>query len=229
MDNLCHRCNAEVAPGIPFCPHCGAPQIRVATPVISQPAVTRVDEDPVSARFVGSSSDSGDAISTIRWSSAVPKTAVSGFATVTLLILIASITQLPALALLVVPLGGAFSVLLYVRSNNKQPVSAGAGARLGAVTGLFSFAVYCLIAVAELSSSQRGEILNTVRKSLEDAAAQSSDPQAHNLVQMIMTPAGIAMLLVLAAIIFLFIFLVLSSLGGAAGAAMLKRGRPGSD
>jgi hypothetical protein len=228
MDNLCHRCNAEVAPGTPFCPQCGAPQIRVATPVTSQPVISRVDEEPGADRFGTSSSDSGEAISAIRWSSALPKTAVSGFATVALLILVASITQLPALALLVVPLGGAFSVLLYVRGNNKQPVSGGAGARLGAVTGLFSFLVYCLIAAAELSS-QRGEVLNTVRKALDEAAAQSADPQAHNLVQMMMTPSGIAMLFVLAAIIFLFIFLILSSLGGAAGAAMLKRGRPGSD
>jgi hypothetical protein len=200
----------------------------VATPVTSQPAVSRVDEELGSARFEASSSDSVEAISTIRWSSALPKTAVSGFATVALLILIASITQLPALALLVVPLGGAFSVLLYVRGNNKQPVSAGAGARLGAVTGLFSFAVYCLIAAAELSS-QRGEILNTVRKALEEAAAKNPNPQAQTVVQQMMTPAGIAMLLVLAAIIFLFTFLILSSLGGAAGAAMLKSGRPESD
>ncbi|MCU1308640.1 MAG: hypothetical protein JWN45_3335 [Acidobacteriaceae bacterium] len=228
MDNLCHRCNAEVAPGIPFCPQCGAPQIRVATPVTSQPVVSRVDEELGTARFVGSSSDSGEAISAIRWSSALPKTAVSGFATVALLILIASITQLPALALLVVPFGGAFSVLLYVRGNNKQPVSAGAGARLGAVTGLFSFAVYCLIAAAELSS-QRGEVLNTVRKALEEAAAKNPNPQAQTVVQQMMTPAGIAILLVLAAIIFLFTFLILSSLGGAAGAAMLKSGRPESD
>jgi hypothetical protein len=190
--------------------------------------VSRVDEELGSAHFGVGSSDSGEAISAIRWSSALPKTAVSGFATVALLILIASITQLPALALLVVPLGGAFSVLLYVRGNNKQLVSAGAGARLGAVTGLFSFAVYCLIAAAELSS-QRGEVLNTVRKALEEAAAKNPNPQAQTVVQQMMTPAGIAILLVLAAIIFLFTFLILSSLGGAAGAAMLKSGRPESD
>src|SRR5207302_372311 len=136
MDNLCHRCNAEVTPGTPFCPQCGAPQIRVATPISSQ--LSQMEEDLGSAQFENASPDSEPAASTIRWSSALPKTAVSGFATVALLILIASITQLPALALLVVPLGGAFSVLLYVRGNNKQGVTAGAGARLGAVTGLFS-------------------------------------------------------------------------------------------
>jgi hypothetical protein len=224
MDNLCHRCNAEVAPGIPFCQQCGAPQIRVATPISSTSQLPQTEEKFAAGRFENAASaDSEYPISSIRWSSALPKTAVSGFATVALLILIASITQLPALALLVVPLGGAFSVLLYVRGNNKQSVTSGAGARLGAATGLFAFAAYCLIAIAELSS-QRGELLNSVRKALDEAAAKNPNPQAQIIVQQMMTPAGIATLLVLAAIIFLLIFLILSSLGGAAGAAALRRG-----
>jgi hypothetical protein len=164
--------------------------------------------------------DSAQRSSPIKWSSALPKTAVSGFATVALLILVVSATQVPALSLLVVPFGGAFSVLLYVRGS-KQSITAGAGARLGAVTGFFSFAVYGLIAAAELTS-QRGELLNTVRKALQDAAAKNPNPQAQTIVEQMMTPAGIATLLTLAAIIFLFTFLILSSLGGSLGATLLK-------
>src|ERR1700756_4224385 len=158
MDKLCHRCNAEVAPSVPFCPQCGAPQIRVATPVTLNPATSRIDEEPSPTRFAASSSDSGEAISTIRWSSALPKTAVSGFATVATLILIASITGMPAFLFLVIPLGGAFSVLLYSRGNNRQTITPGAGARLGAATGFFSFVFYSLKAAAEFSS-HRDEIL----------------------------------------------------------------------
>src|SRR5882757_7159903 len=140
MDNLCHRCNSEVAPGTPFCPQCGAPQIRVTVPA-SQAPDPRIDRDE---GIHSIPSIPAPPHSTIRWSSALPKTAVSGFATVAILILVVSLTQMPALSLLVLPLGGAFSVLLYVRGNTKQRLTPGAGARLGAVTGLFSFAVYCL-------------------------------------------------------------------------------------
>jgi hypothetical protein len=218
MDNLCHRCNAEVTPGMPFCPQCGAPQIRVA-PSVPQSPISQIDkEDDLRSTLVHPDS-------AIRWSSALPKTAVSGFATVALLILVVSLTRMPALSLLVLPLGGAFSVLLYVRGNTKQRLTPGAGARLGAVTGLFSFAVYCLIAAAELSS-QRGEILATVRKALEEAAAKNPNAaQAQTVVQQLMTPAGIATLFVLAAIIFLIVFLVLSTLGGSVGAAIFQSGR----
>jgi hypothetical protein len=138
--------------------------------------------------------------------------------------LIAGLTRIPAFLFLVIPLGGAFSVLLYSRGSNRQRLTMGAGARLGAVTGLFSFAVYCLIAAAE-----RGEIVNTARKALEEAAAKSSDPQAQTIVQMMMTPAGTATLLVLSAIIFLILFLVLSALGGAAGAAISQSNRREED
>src|SRR4051812_6512522 len=119
MDNLCHRCNAEVAPGTPFCPQCGAPQIRVA-PSVPQSPISQIDRDEDLRPAVR------DPHSTIRWASALPKTAVSGFATVALLILIAGLTKIPAFLFLVIPLGGAFSVLLYSRSSDQQKLTTGA-------------------------------------------------------------------------------------------------------
>ena len=32
MDHLCYKCQASIDETLPFCPHCGAPQIRVAAP-----------------------------------------------------------------------------------------------------------------------------------------------------------------------------------------------------
>src|SRR5688572_9464475 len=30
MEHPCHQCGTSIADGVPFCPHCNAPQIRVA-------------------------------------------------------------------------------------------------------------------------------------------------------------------------------------------------------
>jgi hypothetical protein len=157
----------------------------------------------------------------ILWSSALPKTAVSGFATVAFFILVVTLTQVPVLSLLVLPLGGALSVILYSRGNHKGRITAGQGARLGAVTGFFAFIVYALVVTAEMSS-KRAEVLAMLRKTLEETAARNPNPEAQAMVQQLMTPAGLATMLVLAAIVFFFTFLVLSSLGGSVGAALVQ-------
>jgi hypothetical protein len=221
MDNLCHRCNSEVAPGTPFCPQCGAPQIRVA-PSVPQSPISQIEGDEDLPSSVGHPQ------STIRWSSALPKTAVSGFATVALLILIAGLTRMPAFLFLVIPLGGAFSVLLYSRGNDRQKLTTGAGARLGAVTGFFTFVFYSLKPAAEFSL-HREEILDLVRKALQEAVARSSDPQAQTVAQQLMTPTGLITIFICVVIILFVVFIALSSVGGAAGAAISQNSRGEED
>jgi len=223
VENLCHRCNAEVAPGTPFCPHCNAPQIRVVTSSEPQAIASDVRDESSPSRLVAGLSRTKPQ-SGIHWPSALPKTAASGFATVAMLVLVVTVTQVPALSLLVLPLGGALSVVLYSRGDKRGRIPAGHGARLGAVTGLFAFIVYGLIVTAEMSA-KRGELLDMLRKTLQEAAARNPNPQAQEMVQQIMTPAGLATLLALTAVIFFFTFLVLSSLGGSVGAAIVNSTR----
>jgi hypothetical protein len=185
--------------------------------------------DPVSpSRLEQSFLKSDPPPARIVWSSALPKTAASGFATVALLVLVVSVTQVPALSLLVLPFGGALAVFLYSRSNNRGRITAGHGARLGAVTGFFAFIVYGLIVTAEMSA-KRGELLDMLRKTLQEAAARNPNPQAQEMVRQIMTPAGLGVLLAMTAVIFFFAFLILSSLGGSAGAAIVNSSRQDED
>src|SRR5512146_1503001 len=37
MEHACHKCGAAVEDGVPFCPHCNAPQIRVMASAQSAP------------------------------------------------------------------------------------------------------------------------------------------------------------------------------------------------
>ena len=224
MENRCHRCNEEVAPGTPFCPHCNAPQIRVVTSSESQTIASDLRDESPPSRLTASLLKPDQSRASIHWPSALPKTAASGFATVAMLVLVVTVTQVPALSLLVLPLGGALSVFLYSRGDNRGRITAGHGARLGAVTGLFAFIVYGVIVTAEMSA-KRGELLDMLRKTLQEAAARNPNPQAQEMVQQIMTPAGLATLMALTAVIFLFTFLVLSSLGGSVGAAIVNSTR----
>jgi hypothetical protein len=49
MEHQCHKCSQPVEDGIPFCSHCGAPQIRVmvAEPTAAEPAGDRPLSTPL--------------------------------------------------------------------------------------------------------------------------------------------------------------------------------------
>ncbi|MCU1285133.1 MAG: hypothetical protein JWO13_1483 [Acidobacteriales bacterium] len=224
MDHLCHRCNSEVTTGTLFCAQCGAPQIRVTS--APAPQESAVQDQPFAesapVRFDSSSSVPSVAI---HWPSALIRAAISAVITVILLNVVVAVTQLPALSLLVVPTGGAFCASLYSR---RQQLTSAQGARLGAVTGLFSYFIFAVIVGIEMIY-QRDEMFATLQKALKEAAANNPNPQAEVLVQQFMTPAGMATLLTVSAVIFLFIFLLLGALGGSAGAAMSRSAHPDQD
>jgi hypothetical protein len=148
--------------------------------------------------------------------------------TVILLNLVVAITQLPALSLLVVPTGGAFCAFLYSRRAQAHQLTPAQGARLGAVTGLFSYFIFGAIVAIEMVY-QRDEMFAMMQKALKEAAARNPNPQAEAMVQQFMTPAGMATILTLSAVIFLFVFLLLGALGGSAGAAMSRSSHPEHD
>lgn len=201
--------------GVPFCPHCAAPQIRVAAVGPGPqtiPAVLEGHDTPAQA------SPSGLTLSSIQWSQALPTAALAG---------------LVAALLMVIPLGafglgmlaaGALSVVLYHRRNPALSLTPGIGARLGAVSGAVGFGIFAVFsALSMLVSRGGGQLRAALLDAIQQSAARSPDPQAQELLQWFKTPAGLALMMCLA-LGFLFVtFLVLSSAGGALAAVLLRR------
>jgi hypothetical protein len=214
VERLCYRCNAPVAAGSPFCPQCNAPQIRVA-------AASEREQVAESAGTVPIPNSYEAAPQQIRWSAALARSAAAAVASIALLQVISVFTRSGALAFLALPIGGWFAVYLYSR-RQLGPVTAGMGARLGAVTGFFVFVIAAVIFGVGVAAD-RDEVFQMMQKAMKDAAAANPNPQAEALIKQISTPSGMMTILLLAAILFLFASLILCSLGGAAGAAVANR------
>jgi len=67
-------------------------------------------------------------------------------------------------------------------------------------------------------------VLDAMREAIEQSAAQSPDPgAAQEMVRNFMSPGWLAAILTLLVVFVLLVFLVLSSVGGAIGAAVWGR------
>ncbi len=113
---------------------------------------------------------------------------------------------------------GAAAVGLY-RWRVAQTVTTGMGARLGAAAGVVGFVLYTLGFLGRMLLQGR-QFREAIRKGLQDAAAQNPDPKAAEMVQWFASPEGTAVLLTLILVLFFFVFLTFSTIGGAIGAAL---------
>lgn len=202
--------------GAPFCPSCGAPQIRVVTPQATEPPPLPPPDDVLPP--LPTSYAPAVAAPRVQWSAAVRSCLIAA----AVLTFFNTVIGIPLAVLIIIPAGGWLAVLLYSRGQGGQPVNAGIGARIGAVTGLFSYALYMLI-MAVVMVFQRGRLLEEVRKAMRQAAAQNPNPQAQQIVEKMMSPEGIAIMVTISAILLFFIFLVLCSIGGAIGGSLAKK------
>jgi hypothetical protein len=98
------------------------------------------------------------------------------------------------------------------------------GARLGAVSGALGFGIFAILISIEVVVFRAGEDLRkTLLEAVRQSAARSPDPQAQQMLEYLKTPQGLALVMVLGLIVMFLIFLIFSSLGGAVGAALLRR------
>jgi hypothetical protein len=206
-----------VAAGVPFCPQCNAPQIRVVS------EAERVQESSAAPSVDPASGATFEAASprAIRWSAAIVRTVVAAVATTAMLQLAANLTHSAGLAFMAMPLGGWFAAYLYSR-RLPGPVTAGMGARLGAVTGFFVF-LLGLTGFAVQYSTHRQELFDAMQKTLKDAVASSPNPQKDAIAQQLSTPEGMMAVLFISAILFLFMSVIFCAIGGAAGAGLMNR------
>jgi hypothetical protein len=134
---------------------------------------------------------------------------------------------------LMIPLGafvlgtlaaGALSVLLYRRRHPNANLTAGAGARLGAASGIIGFGIACaLLAASIVLFHSAGELRGLLMEAVQQSAARNPGPQAEQLLQFFRSPQGFAIVLIAGLVMMFLAVLLFSSVGGALGASLLRR------
>ena len=113
---------------------------------------------------------------------------------------------------------GYFSVYLYTRRTG-QRLSLKSGARLGWITGIFSFTIFTFqLTAGVLLTSSEGGLAEALKSSLP-----VNDARSRQVLQILQEPSAMAVMMV-KVLFFLFVLLtVLPTLGGAIGAKVLAR------
>lgn len=118
---------------------------------------------------------------------------------------------------------GFFAVFFYIRRTG-QPMTVMGGARMGWITGLFSFMIATVFfTLTMVVVTNNGGFAAFYRETLKERMGNSADVE--KLIELIQNPAALGGILA-ATLIFLFVlFTILPILGGALGAKMLARDR----
>jgi hypothetical protein len=217
MEQSCEKCGQTVEQGIPFCPHCSAPQIRV---VIAEPA-----PQPL-AYAAPSMKDSADlpASQTVpvlalpmEWLTSIKPCALA--AVVASLLMYLGLNPFVAMAC-----AGFLAVLFYRQRRPGIAIKATAGAGLGALSGLLLFAMSSVLEALIVIFLHKGpEFRDAVLAKIHDMSSQTSDPQVLALFDRIKTPEGFEFLIIVSLIAAFFAAIVLGGIGGALGGAILGR------
>jgi hypothetical protein len=206
---------------VPFCPQCGAPQIRVMT--AAQPTPERASSVVREGRREQPATLTGlqPAGASRAWRAANLAAGLGALAA----LLIAVLTGLPQLAFFLWMLGGGMlAVVIYRRRQHLGFMSPGMGARLGAMAGLMGFVIFGLLSLVQMLAMRgTGQLRAALEQALKTSAAHSGNPEAQQMVQQFLTPEGMRLLLALGIVLMLVLFVALSSLGGAIAAVVGKR------
>ena len=215
MEHSCYQCGVAVDEGIAFCPQCNAPQIRV----IAGEAITSLDIDSDLEVNSPGSYDNQRPVTALQWSHALPAAAMGGLIAAVVMIIPAG-----PLGLVMLATAGALSVLFYRRRNPVAALTPGAGARLGALSGVLGFGIFAIVTAIEMLVFRTGgQLRDAMLQAIQQSAARSSDPQAQQAVEYLKSPQGLALMMALGLIGVCLAFMVFSSLGAALAAAMLRR------
>jgi hypothetical protein len=230
VDHLCYKCQTSIDEALPFCPHCGAPQIRVASP----------DDDP--SLTVSSSSHDGSPqlVTPASWTLGAPaRTSPGGIIQWELAWKGALLSGLGAAVLTAMPLmglgcclwllgAGALAVWLYQRRIPGSFVTPGMGMRIGAVAGAIGFVANALWMVFHFVTNSQ-ELRSAAQEALNKSVSANPDPRAQEIMRQFMgnleTPQGLATCFVLILAIMAVAFVIFGAAGGALGASMFSRRR----
>jgi hypothetical protein len=202
-----------------FCPTCEAAQVHATSKEYSRsPVSVAADGTPalIGAASLPGIGASADAHAKLR-------SAVYGAIVAAVL----SLIQPGASFILALPLGGFLSVLLYRRRSVGDDAMPRAGFRLGALTGLFGFGrLILLTAVGTLAFHAQDDMHAQMVQIIHQAQARNPDPQAHQVFDYFMTPQGMAFMMIVGFVFMCILFVLLSGVGGAISASLLRRKAP---
>jgi hypothetical protein len=214
VEHPCHQCGASVEEGTVFCPQCNAPQIRVATsqPLTSGNASEVASYPPPPPRLDFYSAGK------IQWSQALPAILIGGVVIAMLMMIPLGAFGFGMLA------GGGLSVALYHRRTLGTRVTVGMGARLGALSGVVGFGLFMvLVAIDMLVNRDTSQFRATLMEQIQRSAARAPGPETQQMVDWLKTPAGLTFIVVVGLVFAFLFFVFLSGVGGAIGAALLRR------
>ena len=218
MENPCYKCGQTVEEGVPFCPHCSAPQIRV---VIAEPAppplaFAAATNSPDSAVLPASQTIPVLALPML-WSQALRPCALA--AVVASLLMYLGLH--PFVAMLCV---GFLAVVFYRQRRPGIATKPATGAGIGALAGLLWFAMSSILEALIVIFLHKGpELRSALLAKLQQLSSQTSDPQVLAMFERFKTPGGLEFLM-LTSLVFAFLAsIVLAGLGGALGGAILGR------
>jgi hypothetical protein len=211
VEHPCYKCGASVEDGTPFCARCNAPQIRVVGPEPLAPAAA-VPEVAIEQY----ASYAAPSASALEWSQALPSAGI-GLLVAIFIIVVSKSYALGMLA------AGFLTVVLYRRRCPAVHITAGIGARLGALTGALGFGAVAATLALWAGFRSGKEIRDAFLNYIQQNAAQTSDPRLQQVLDLFNTPDGFAFIMFFSLIVTLVAFTIFSSLGGAVGAFLLHR------
>jgi hypothetical protein len=219
MEQSCYKCGRVIEEGRPFCPHCSAPQIRVliSEPIPGSAPLAEVAAIPQVAAALPASETVPVLAVPMHWSHAVRPCALAALVGSLLM----TLGLYPLVAMLVV---GFLAVVFYRQGRPGVSLTSGAGAKLGALSGLLWFAMSSILEAGVVLVLHKGaEIRQGLIAVIDQAAARTSDPQALAVFGRFKTPDGIEFLMVAGLIVGFLASVALGALGGALGGSVLGR------
>jgi len=214
MEQACYKCGQVVDEGMPFCPHCSAPQIRV---IISE----AIGQTALAGAAVLPSADSGQpqVVLPQGWSATFRPCVLAAF--------IAALLPLLGLYAAVAMLAAGFLAALFYRQRwPGAPIRLRMGARLGALSGFLWFVICSIAGVAATLYLHKGdEIRAELVKMVNQATAQTTDPQVVAWFEYFRTAAGLETLMIILLVFSLIVSVLLGIVGGVLGGSLFGRVR----
>jgi hypothetical protein len=137
--------------------------------------------------------------------------------------LLEAVLAMVGLWYIAIPLGAFLSVAFYRRRIGNSELTPALGARLGLISGAIGFVIFAVAGSLQLLFSNSGAGLREeVMKQLEQLAAQYPG-QGQQALDYLKSAQGWGFIVALSTIFTLIMFLVLSTVSGAVGGAVLAR------
>lgn len=123
---------------------------------------------------------------------------------------------------------GVLSVSLYRRQMPGASITPGMGMRIGALAGVFGFALDAVFSIASfVTLRSTGNFRQLMEEQMQKQLAGNTDPKVHemmeNMLNWMNTPRGAATVIAFFLLIVGIVFVVLTAAGGAMGASFSSR------